>query len=116
MHILVMNVHAIETDQQRAENRPVNIDTDKDVYTCEKDKAVIVFISGNPNTEYTLVVTKPNGASQAYTVTTDGSGNATINIPLSTSAPSGTWTLVLYGEGGLATAMFVVKCDNKPTP
>ncbi len=116
--ILVMNVHAIETDQQRAENRPVKIGTDKEIYTCGKDEKVVVSISGNPNTTYTLVVTKPDNTTLTYTVTTNGSGSASVSIPLSASEPSGAWALALYDANKrvVAEGKFLVKCDNKPPP
>ncbi|MEM3915576.1 MAG: hypothetical protein QW572_00950 [Candidatus Nitrosocaldus sp.] len=118
MPILVMNVHAIETDQQRAENRPVKIGTDKEIYTCGKDEKVVVSISGNPNTTYTLVVTKPDNTTLTYTVTTNGSGSASVSIPLSASEPSGAWALALYDANKrvVAEGKFLVKCDNKPPP
>ncbi|MEM4611762.1 MAG: hypothetical protein QXS95_03355 [Candidatus Nitrosocaldus sp.] len=105
-------------DQQRADkSRPVKIGTDKDVYECGKDGKVVVFISGDPNTTYTLVVTKPDNTTLTYTVVTDASGNASVSIPLSASEPSGTWALVLYNTDRRAVAegKFLVRCDKKPT-
>ncbi len=117
--ILVITVYAsTELDQQRAEGRPIKIGTDKEVYVCGKDEKVVVFISGDPNTTYTLVVTKPDNTTLTYTVVTDASGNASVSIPLSASEPSGTWTLALYNinKRVVAEGKFLVKCDNKPTP
>lgn len=117
---LVMAAYSYtELDQQKAENRPIKIDTDKKVYICGNEK-VVVFISGNPNTTYTLVVTKPDNTVLTYTVSTDQSGNASISIPLSGSEPSGTWTLALYDVNKrlVAAGKFLVKCEKptEPTP
>lgn len=64
--ILAINAQTIEVDQQRPENRPVKMGTDKKVYTCDVDQKVVVTISGNPNTAYTLVVTKPDNTTLTY--------------------------------------------------
>ncbi len=116
--ILVIGAYAsTELDQEKAGSRSVKINTDKDVYVCSKDEKVIVKISGNPNTTYTLVVTKADSSTQTYTISTDGFGLGSVSIPLSASEPSGIWTLVLYdvNQNVVAKGKFLVKCDSKPT-
>ncbi len=117
--ILVINAYAADMDQVKEQvGKPVKIRTDKDAYHCEKDKQVVVSVSGSPNTTYTLVVTKPDNTTLTYTITTDASGNASISIPLSASEPSGTWLLTLYDANRRPVAewKFMVKCEVSPPP
>ncbi|MFN4337367.1 MAG: hypothetical protein ACK4FV_07330 [Candidatus Nitrosocaldus sp.] len=116
--ILVINANAVDVDQKQPSTLPVKMRTDKDMYICGKDEKVIVSISGNPNTTYTLVVTKPDNTVLTYTITTDASGSASISIPLSVSEPSGTWILTLYDSNKRVVAewKFHVKCEKEPTP
>ncbi len=108
--------YKVECDNQP---HPVKMWTDKDLYHCEKDSKVVVFISGaNPNIIYTLVVKKPDGTTATYQLQTDPSGNATVNIPLTQTDPSGVWYPALYDSNGKLVAewKFNVECKEQPPP